>query len=193
MEDDVTPREAEPVPEWNRFRDYLLLLTRMQIREPFRAKIDASDVVQQALLDAHRKREQFRGQTDAELAGWLRQVLASTLYKTQRDLGRAKRDAHRERSIQDMIDASSVRLEKLLAQDLSTPSVKMDRQEQVLRVAQALTQLTDGQREAILLRYCEGWPLLDIAEHMGCKPPTVVGLLKRGSERVREVLREGTE
>jgi DNA-directed RNA polymerase specialized sigma24 family protein len=62
-----------------RFRPYLLLLARLYAGDRHRAKFDASDVVQQTLLEAHRKRDQFRGATEAELTAWLRRVLACEL------------------------------------------------------------------------------------------------------------------
>ncbi|HEV2950282.1 MAG TPA: sigma factor [Gemmataceae bacterium] len=62
----------------DRFRHYLLLLAQLHLGNPARAKLDASDVVQETLLEAHRKRGQFRGRNEAELAAWLRQMLAFT-------------------------------------------------------------------------------------------------------------------
>jgi hypothetical protein len=62
--------------ELEQFREYLLLLARVHLGERFRGKLDASGVVQQTLLEAHRKRAQFRGHTAAERAAWLRQMLA---------------------------------------------------------------------------------------------------------------------
>ena len=44
-----------------------------------RAKLDASDIVQQTILHAHERRAQFRGQTEAEWLGWLRAILANVL------------------------------------------------------------------------------------------------------------------
>ena len=52
--------------------DYLRLLARLHLAPQPRRKLDPSDVVQQALLQAHAKRGQFRGQTADEWAGWLR-------------------------------------------------------------------------------------------------------------------------
>ena len=64
-----------------RFRDYLCVLARIQVaaRPWLAAKLDASDVVQLTLLKAHAARDQFRGRSAAEMAGWLRQILARTL------------------------------------------------------------------------------------------------------------------
>ena len=75
-----------------RFREYLLLLARLQLGDQLQAKFDASDVVQQTLLEAHRKRARFARPDAAEMAAWLRQMLACNLADAIRALGRAKRD-----------------------------------------------------------------------------------------------------
>src|SRR5437588_9698884 len=98
-----------------RFRPYLLLLARLQLVDRYRAKLDASDVVQQTLLEAHRKRAQFRGTTEAELAGWLRRMLACELADALRGLGRAKRDVEQERALEEMFGEVSSRMEACLA------------------------------------------------------------------------------
>ena len=69
----------EGQPSLERYRAYLHLLARLQLDPRLQSKLDASDVVQQTLVKAHNGRGQFRGQTDAELAGWLRRILANTL------------------------------------------------------------------------------------------------------------------
>jgi DNA-directed RNA polymerase specialized sigma24 family protein len=62
-----------------RFRSYLRLLARLHLNPRLQARLDASDVVQQTLLQACRALPHFRGRTEAELTAWLRQILAHTL------------------------------------------------------------------------------------------------------------------
>src|ERR1700693_652846 len=94
-----------------RFRSYLLLLARVRLDPLVRAKVGASDVVQQTLLEAHRDLVQFRGRTVGEQAAWLRQILARNLANVLRDLRRDKRDVAREPPLQAGRDESSSRLE----------------------------------------------------------------------------------
>src|SRR4051812_18702320 len=125
----------EPPPcknlDLDRFREYLVLLARAQLSPRFRSKLDASDVVQEALLEAHRNAAAFRGTGDAELAGWLRQILTRTLANAIRGLGRARRDVGREQSLEQAVEASSARLEEWLAGEQSSPSQKAERNEQL--------------------------------------------------------------
>lgn len=189
---DRTPLETgdQPTPTFERFRDYLLLLTRMNLGDRYRGKFDPSDVVQEALLQAHQGRENFRGRSEAETAGWLRQILATSLAKATRNFGTAKRDVQRERAMQQDLDASSMRLEAWLQAEHSSPSNRVHQQERITAIAKALASLPDGQREVLLLRHCQGLQVTEIAQQLDRAPSTVVGLLRRGSLRLRELLQE---
>jgi RNA polymerase sigma-70 factor, ECF subfamily len=93
MPANATPES--PAPNLEQFRSYLRLLARMQLPAKLAPKVDASDVVQQTLVQAYQGLAQFRGQTSQELAGWLRQILAHQMAHLVRDYGRLKRDAGR--------------------------------------------------------------------------------------------------
>src|SRR5215475_8178161 len=94
--------------KFQRFRSYLYLLARSHIGPRHRARLDPSDIVQQTLLQAHQKQAQFRGNSEAELLGWLRQILANNVADGVRGLARAKRDVKRERSLdRDLNDSFS--------------------------------------------------------------------------------------
>lgn len=174
----------------DRFRPYLRLLARARLDPLLRGKLDASDVVQQTLLEAHQGRDQFRGGTTAERAAWLRQILARNLASAVRDLRRDKRDVARERSLEAALEQSASALEAWLADEQSSPSRKAERHERALRVAEALDQLPANQREAVVLRYWEGRPLTDIAAHLHSTTAAVSGLLQRGLKSLRTHLRD---
>jgi RNA polymerase sigma-70 factor (ECF subfamily) len=162
----------------------------LHLGDQLRGKLDASDVVQQTLLEAHRKKAQFRGQSEAELAVWLRQMLAYNLADALRALGRAKRDVARERSLEAALEASSARLASWLVAEQSTPSQQAQRHEEVLRLAEALATLPEAQRETLVLRHCQGLSLAAISQHIGRSPAAVAGLLKRGLRELRAQLGE---
>jgi RNA polymerase sigma-70 factor (ECF subfamily) len=185
---DRTPEEAgrrlEP------FRAYLRLLARLHLAPQLRGKLDPSDVVQQTLLQAYQALEQFRGDSEAQLAAWLRQVLARNLAQALRDFGRARRDLAREQSLQAALDASSARLEAWLAAEGSSPSQRAEQAEQALRLAEALEQLPEAQREALVLQHWQGLSLAQIGEHLGRSPEAVAGLIKRGLRQLRQLMQE---
>src|SRR4051812_34358294 len=140
----------------------------MKLDRKLRGKLDASDVVQQTLLEAHQAVASFRGDNTAAQAAWLRQILARNLANAVRDLTRAKRDVRRERALQTDLDASASQLEGWLAAEQSSPSQKMERQERALPLAEAVAQLPEAQRDAVLLRHFQELSLAAIAEQLDC-------------------------
>ena len=180
-------------PAVERFRDYLLVLARVQLGPASRTKLEASDVVQQTLLEAHRKRDQFRGGSEAEMAGWLRAILAHTLADGLRRYQAGARDVGQERSLQAALEESSSRLEAWLVADQSPPPEQAARQEQLHRLAEALAQLPEDQRRAVELRHLRGGTVGEVAEQMGRSKEAVAKLLLRGVARLRQLLTDPTE
>ena len=124
-----------------KFRAYLRLLARMHLDVRLQGKLDPSDVVQDVLVKAVAAFDQYRGVTEAELAGWLRQILARHLANLLRDLVREKRDIGREQALMAAIDQSSVRLEGWLAAEQTSPSMRAECNEQLLQLAEAIDRL----------------------------------------------------
>lgn len=182
MQARVDPAALEP------YRDYLRLLARMSWDRRLQAKHDLSDLVQQTLLQAQQAREQFRGTTDAELAAWLRRILAGVLAHAARDLGRARRDAGRERSLEQLVERSSRRLDGLLAGKEPTPSRHAESNERARRIAAAVERLPEAQRDAIVQHFWRGRPMPEVAREMGRTPGSVAGLIHRGLKALRETL-----
>jgi RNA polymerase sigma-70 factor, ECF subfamily len=105
-----------------RFRSYLLLMARIKLDRRLCGKLDASDVVQQSLLEAHQALASFRGDDTAAQAAWLRQIPARNLANVVRDLTRGKRDVRRERALPIDSDASASQLEGWLVAEQPSPS-----------------------------------------------------------------------
>ena len=78
-----------------------------------------------------------------------------------------------------------------MVKELPSPSQRAERNEQLVQLAEALSRLPELQREALLLRHCQGWALADIARHLGRTRAAVASLLRRGLEQLREHLGEG--
>ena len=175
------------------YRDYLRLLARTQLGTRLQAKLDASDIAQQAILQAHQAQSQFRGTTEAEKLAWLRAILANVLAAAARRFEAMARDIGRERSLEGELDLSSSRLECLCAADQTSPSQQVVRCEELLRLTAALARLPEDQRRVIELHHLKGLPVAAVAEQMGRSRASVVGLLFRGLKQLREWLREQRE
>jgi RNA polymerase sigma-70 factor, ECF subfamily len=178
---------ARETVDLERFRAYLILLARLEIAPRLRDKVDLSGVVQQTLLEAHQGLINYPGRpkTEAEITAWLRSILSHNLADVLRKLTTRKRDVRREWSLEQALDQSTSRLEQWLTVDQSSPSQRIMRQEEILRMAATLATLPEGQRRAIELHHLQGWPLAEIAAELGTTKAAVAGLLHRGLKNLR--------
>ena len=173
------------------YRPYLDNLARLRLDPRLQSKLDPADIVQQTLLEACQAPEQFHGRSAGEQKAWLRRILLNNLANAVRDLNRQKRDVARERSLEAALEDSSARLDALLAAEQSSPSERAARNEEVLRLEEALATLPEPQRQVVMLRHFHDWPLAEISRHMERSQAAVAGLLHRGLVRLHELLREG--
>jgi RNA polymerase sigma-70 factor (ECF subfamily) len=175
------------------YRRYLALLARVQIGQRLQGKVDASDLVQETFLEAHRNFARFRGTSEPELVRWLRQILAANLADLlRRYLGTQGRDVRLEREIEDAFDRSSVLLDRGLVAPQSSPSQQAVRREQAVLLADALAQLPDDYREVLVLRHLEGLRFPEVARQMGRSIASVEKLWMRGLARLRLLMGGGT-
>jgi RNA polymerase sigma-70 factor (ECF subfamily) len=169
-----------------RYRNYLELLARLQIGRRLRGKADPADLVQETFLEATRHFVQFRGRSPEELAGWLRQILASRLAKlVRRFCGTRRRDVRLERRLATDLDQSSRLLAEGLAAPGSTPSQQAARQEEAVLLADALRQLPNDYREVLVLHHLEGLSLPEAARHLGRTVDSVKNVWLRALARLR--------
>ena len=175
------------------YRNYLGFLARTGLDAALRAKAGASDVVQETLLAAFERFDQFRGACEGELVAWLRRILARNLAMLHRRYRRtAARAMGREQAIAGALDRSSVTLARLVADRGPTPSRVAAQRERGVILADALTRLSEDHREAIELRNFRqlGWD--EAAESMGRRPEAVRKLWARAVSRLGRLI-EGRE
>ncbi len=179
----MEPAAQDPGRLLEPYRNYLRLLARLQLERRLQSKLDASDLVQETLLRALRSLGQYRGQSEAELAAWLRAILANTLKEKVRELTADK-------ALQARLEESSARLEVFLTSSPPSPSQRLSHQEELLRLADALEQVPPEQRRAVEMKYLQGYKVAVIAQEMGRSEKAVGGLLARGLDNLRKLLEE---
>ena len=173
----------------DQFRNYLTLLARLQISRRLQSKVDAQDLVQETFLKAHRNFEQFRGSTEAELAGWLRQILATSVANVVRHYhGTQGRDIALECELADELNRSSQAWNMGLIAKQSSPSQRAARREEAVRLANALARLPEDYGEVIILRHLQALPFAEVARRMGRSVDSVEKLWVRALARLRRLL-----
>ena len=176
-----------------RYRRYLRLLTRLQIDQRLQGKVDASDVVQETLFQAHQSFSEFQGTTEAEFLAWLRTIMASKVANlVRRFLGTQSRDVRLERELRVELDHSSGGLERSLADSGSSPSEGATRRERVVLLADALERLPPDYREVMILHHLKGHPLPEVARQLGKSVESVRKLWARGLANMRTLLKESS-
>jgi RNA polymerase sigma-70 factor (ECF subfamily) len=174
------------------YRAYLVVLARVQIGRRLQGKVDPSDAVQEAFLGAYRDFPQFRGTTEQEFLGWLRQVLASVLANLVRHYqGTKRRDVRLERQLAGELEQSSQALDRNLAAVQSSPSQQAIRREQSVLLAEALGRLPEEWRELLILRHLEGQSFPEVARHLGRTVDSVKKQWPRALASLRRLLGGG--
>jgi RNA polymerase sigma-70 factor, ECF subfamily len=172
-----------------RYRAYLSLLARAQIGRHLRSRVDDSDVVQETFLAAHRDFPRFRGTTEAEFVGWLRNIMAARLADLVRRHVKAKaRDARLEQSLAGELDRSSQALALGLAAGGPSPSQEAAHRELGVLLADAIKALPADYGEVIVLRHLEGLSFAEVATRMGRSVDSVEKLWVRALARLRKTL-----
>jgi RNA polymerase sigma-70 factor (ECF subfamily) len=167
------------------YRPYLTVLATVHLDQRLRGKLDPADIVQQTFLRATAALAELRTHDSAAITAWLRKILAHELHDAARHFDRDKRAIDRERRLEEDLDRSASGLVAWLAADQTSPSAKASRNEELLRLADALARLPERMREVVVLKHCQGWTLEQIGERLGKTVPAIASLLRRGLEQLR--------
>ena len=168
------------------YHGWLRLMARLQLDSRWDRKFDASDILQQTLLEAWKGEAAFAGNTSAERIAWLRTILGRVIGREVRKYdGTQKRDPGRELSLQRSIDQSSILLDHMLPADTDSPSIDADNREQQTIIADVLESLSEDYREVIVLRNLRGLSHAEIATKLDRSESAVRMLWLRALEELR--------
>ena len=172
-------------------RSYLGVVAQAQIETWLRAKVDASDVVQQTMLEAHRDFERFAGKSERQWLAWLREILKHNVADFVRYYhGTAKRQARREVRWREPAASTVAPGAPEPAAAGPTPSQEAVRMDNELRLASALAELPGDYREVIALRNFQRLPFSEVAGKMNRSRPAEQMLWMRALKRLEEALEE---
>ena len=128
-------------------------------------RIDASDVVQEATIEADRRLSEYLANPSMDFYLWLRWLTRERLIDLHREhLDTQKRDARREQSVQIDNDRSAAALANVLVGELTSPSNALEREQNRTIVRAAISQLAPIDREILVLRHFEQMSTSQAAE-----------------------------
>lgn len=167
-------------------RPYLLLVADQELRPPLQAKVEASDVVQETFLEAQRDFRHFRGQSEAQLLGWLRGILLHNLADLGRRFEASCRRLSQEVPLSDRGYAVAPSGGALA--DGQTACEQLIAREERLALVAALERLPPSYRRVLQLRYDERQSFAEIGTSLQRSPEAARKLWCRALEQLRHHL-----
>ncbi|QEH35189.1 ECF RNA polymerase sigma factor SigD [Aquisphaera giovannonii] len=171
-------------------RGRLRRMVALRLDSRLAARVDASDVVQEAMLDAARKLADYERERPLPLYPWLHRLAAERLAAAHRKHLCKNRSVDRERAECDCRDPSAALLVDQLVAGDTTPGHHMLREEQRQRVREALGQLAATDREVLVMRYLEDLTFPEIAAILGVSEGAAKMRHLRAIEKVRSLLKD---
>jgi RNA polymerase sigma-70 factor, ECF subfamily len=184
--------EAEARDElFSRFRDRMLRMVRMRLDRRLQARIDSSDIVQEAFLEASRRLDEYLREPRLPFFLWLRCLTGQKLLFLHRHhLGVQCRDARREVRLYrgPFPETSSETIADHLLGKLTTPSQAALRAERKVRLQEALNTMDPMDREVLVLRHLEHLSNAEAAHEMGVEKSAASKRYVRALKKLKEIL-----
>jgi len=183
-------RQETLAEEFSRYQERLRKMIEFRLDDRLRGRVAASDVLQEAYIEALKRLPHFEAEPDVPFFVWLRTVTEQRLIEVHRHhLGAKARNAAREvRPGGDhSLEASSDRMAEVMA-ELTSPSQVAQRAEHHEQLRGAIDQLDPTDREVLALRHFEELTNLEVAATLGIQPAAASKRYVRALERLKDAL-----
>ena len=177
----------------DRHRDSLRRMVQMRLDQKVRGRVDVSDVVQDVLLEANRRLQDYLKNPQMPFHLWVRQIAKDRIIDAhRRHRGSAKRSVDREQALAPPsgCEQSSMMLAAQISDQQLTPAAAVAQQEMARKVEEALTELNEQDCEIIVMRHYEQLSNQEIAAALELTEPAASMRYLRAVRRLREVLGE---
>ena len=173
-----------------RHRESLRRLVRLRLDRRIAARVDASDVVQDVLLEANGRLGDYLRDPVMPFHLWLRSMARDRIIDMHRRHRSAdKRSVEKERPLHATFgDKSSIELAGALKDPELTPAAAALRSELEGRFLAALDELAEDDRDILLMRHFEGLGNGEAADALGLSPAAAGMRHLRALRRLRAIL-----
>lgn len=177
----------------DRHRQALRRMVDLRMDRALRQRVDASDIVQDVLIEANRRLPDYLGDPRMPFQLWLRHIAQDRLIDAhRRHRVAARRSVDREQPLEARagLDHSAFDLAARLCDRELTPAAAATRHEMERRFQAALETLDEHDREIVLLRHFEQLSNQQTAEALGLSEPAAGMRYLRAVRRLRALLNE---
>ncbi len=174
-----------------RHREALVRLVALRLDRAIARRVDASDIVQDVLVEANRRLDDYLRDRKMPFHLWLRQIAQDRMIDAhRRHRGAARRSIDREQPLAapEMSDRSALDLAAMLHDRELTPAAAATRRELQERFRAAIDLLDDTDREVILMRHFEELTNQEVAQSLELSEPAAGMRYLRAIRRLRQVL-----
>lgn len=180
----------------NRHRDALRRMVELRLDRRIQQRIDASDIVQEVMIEANRRLEQFLAAPAMPFHLWLRQMARDRIIDAhRRHRASGKRSVDREQAMvaPAALDRSTIELVGQICDPELTPAAAATMQELQRRFQAALETMDDHDREIVLMRHFEQLSNQDVAQSLGLTEPAASMRYLRAMRKLRKLLSEPSD
>lgn len=170
----------------------LKTMVRLRLDPRLQSRIDPSDVIQEAYLEASRRIDEYCSRPALSLRLWIRLVVGQKLVDLVRYHTRKRRDARREERLREdrIPDSTATGLADLLLESKTSPSEAAAREEMFERLSESLASMDALDREVLCLRHFEQLSNEETAQVLGIEESAASKRYIRALGKLRKMLGE---